>query len=97
MLPAVLRTLEETLDSVKIVWDGIPVVIGPRLGHFISVNHSLVADNTITGWYFTPSVLAITRENQDIRQNKILKSTIQQNVTCTFLLQISNVAVTRTV
>ena len=49
MLPAVLRTLEETLDSVKIVRDGIPVVTGPWLGHFITVNHSLVADNTITG------------------------------------------------
>ena len=49
MLPAVLRTLEETLDSVKIVRDGIPVVTGPWLGHFITVNHSLVADNSITG------------------------------------------------
>ena len=49
MLQAVLQTLEETLDSVKIVWDGIPVVMGPRLGHFNTVNHSLVADNSITG------------------------------------------------
>ena len=49
MLQAVLQTLEETLDSVKIVRDGIPVVTGPRLGLFITVNHSLVADNSITG------------------------------------------------
>ena len=49
MLQAVLQTLEETLDSVKIVQDGIPVVTGPRLGLFITVNHSLVADNSITG------------------------------------------------
>ena len=50
MLQAVLQTLEETLDSVKIVRDGIPVVTGPRLGLFITVNHSLVADKSITGW-----------------------------------------------
>ena len=49
MLQAVLQTLEETLDSVKIVRDGIPVVTGPRLGLFITVNHSLVADKSITG------------------------------------------------
>ena len=66
MLQAVLQTLEETLDSVKIVQDGIPVVTGPRLGHFITVNHSLVADKSITGQspVLLPQHLAITRENK---------------------------------
>ena len=72
MLQAVLQTLEETLDSVKIVQDGIPVVTGPRLGLFITVNHSLVADNSITGRspVLLPQHLQLLEKSKDIKKRK---------------------------
>ena len=75
---------------------GIPVVTGPWLGHFITVNHSLVGDNTITGRspFLLPQHLQLPGKVETLQCSKYI---IQLALHTLLFVQTAHDVVTRAV